>query len=160
MDNEGRTLFRFEYINDVDGETYVDWVWLHPGEIADYKSDMQTVKVRPATADEESLYDEAYADGYSIAALMEFESKYDGITFRLELPGGDLSAEFKQTKMFECAICAKHKDFDTEVATANGLYLGEVKDDKLWHVCFECAMIEVELDGIEVDFTEEGEAGS
>lgn len=160
MENKDNQLFRFEYLDDIDNEIYVDWVWLHPAEIADYKANYQTIKVRPATDDEVDLYNEAYADGYGIAALAEFESQYDGITYRLELPEGKHSTEFRQTKMFQCAICEKHKDFDTEVATANGLYLGEIKNEKLWHVCFDCAALQVALDGIEIDFTEEGEADS
>ena len=159
MDHDDKILFRFEYFDDIDQQTYVDWVWLNPGEIADYKSNYQTIKVRPATADEESLYEEAYADGYGMAAVLEFESKYDGVTFRVEL-GEDGKLDFDSKKMFQCAMCDKHKDFETEVATANGLYLGEVKEDKLWHVCYECAMLQIEVEGISFEFEEEGEADS
>lgn len=159
IENDDKTLFRFEYFDEIDQQNYVDWVWLNPGEIADYKSNYQTIKVRPATADEENLYEEAYADGYGIAALMEFESKYDGITFRVEL-GEDGNLDFDSKKMFQCAMCDKHKDFETEVATANGLYLGEIKDDKLWHICYECAMVQIEVEGIAIEYTEEGEADS
>lgn len=158
-EHEEKSLFRFQYVED--GERYVDWVWLTLEDLVSYKTNHGTdIHVRPATPDETDLYEEAYADGYGVAALMEFESQYDGVTYRLELPEGRNSIEFSQKKMFECAICGKHKDFDEEVATANGLYLGEVKDNKLWHVCFDCASIQVALDGIDVEFTEEGEADS
>lgn len=159
MDHDGRILYRFEYFEPEDNETYVDWIWLDALELNNYKSEYNTVKVRPATNDEVDLYEEAYADGYGIAAVMEFESKYDGITFRVELDD-DGKLDFQSKKMFQCAMCDKHKDFDTEVATANGLYLGEIKDDKLWHVCYECAMVQVEVEGIEIEYTEEGEADS
>ena len=158
MDRDSKILYRFEYFEPEDNETYVDWVWLGPLELNYYKSDYQTIKVRPATPDENDLYEEAYADGYGMAAMLEFEDRYDGITFRVELKDGDL--DMKGAKMFECALCNKHKDFETEVATANGLYLGEIKNDKLWHVCYECAMLQVEVEGISVEFTEEGEADS
>lgn len=154
---EEKSLFRFQYVEE--DETYVDWVWLTIEELVDYKSNHgKDIHVRPATPDETDLYEEAYADGYGVAALMEFESQYDGVTYRLELPEGCNSIEFSQKKMFECAICGKHKDFDTEVATANGLYLGEVKENKLWHVCFDCATLQVQLDTIQIDYTEEGDS--
>lgn len=138
MDHEERTLFRFEYYEPEDDATYIEWVWLKEEELRHYRSTYQTIKVRPATEDETDLYEEAYADGYGIAAMMEFESQYDGITFRVEVnKDGDL--DFDGKKMFECAICEKHKDFEEEVGVAGGLYLGEVKDDKLWHVCYDCA---------------------
>lgn len=138
MDEDNRILYRFEYYEPEDDETYVDWVWLDHAELNDYKSGYNTVKFRPATEDECDLYEEAYADGYGIAAVMEFQSKYDGVTFRVELDeNGEI--DFQSKKMFECAVCEKHKDFETEVGMAAGLYLGEVKDDKLWHVCYDCA---------------------
>jgi len=148
MDNEGRTLFRFEYYEPEDQATYVEWVWLKEEELKDYRSSYQTIKVRPATTDEEDLYEEAYADGYGVAAMMEFESTYDGVTFRVEMgEDGELNMDGK--KMFECAICSKHKDFEDDVAMTAGLFLGELKDDKLWHVCYDCAANAAMLKGIE-----------
>lgn len=138
MDNEGRTLFRFEYYEPEDQQTYVEWVWLKEEELKDYRASYQTIKVRPATADESDLYDEAYADGYGVAAMMEFESQYDGVTFRVEM-GEDGELDFNGKKMFQCGVCDKHKDFEDDVAMTAGLFLGEVKDDKLWHVCYDCA---------------------
>jgi hypothetical protein len=138
MDHDGRILYRFEYYEPEDQQNYVDWIWLNPLELNNYKSEYNTIKVRPATDDESDLYEEAYADGYGMAAMMEFESQYDGVTFRLEL-GEDGNLKIDGTKMFQCAICEGHKDFDSEVGMTAGLYLGEVKDDKLWHVCYDCA---------------------
>jgi len=148
MTEENRILYRFEYYEPEDNETYVDWVWLNPLELNDYRSGYTTIKVRPASEDECDLYEEAYADGYGIAAMMEFESSYDGITFRVEMgEDGELNMDGK--KMFECAICSNHKDFEDDVAMTAGLYLGEVKDDKLWHVCYVCAQNAVMLKSIE-----------
>ena len=148
MTEENRILYRFEYYEPEDNETYVDWVWLNPLELNDYRSGYTTIKVRPASEDECDLYEEAYADGYGIAAMMEFESSYDGITFRVEMgEDGELNMDGK--KMFECAICSKHKDFEDDVAMTAGLFLGELKDDKLWHVCYDCAANAAMLKGIE-----------
>jgi hypothetical protein len=151
-----RFLYRFEYYEPEDNRTYVDWIWLTHEELKDHKSSYNEVKIRLATEDESDLYNEAYADGYGIAAMMEFESQYDGITFRVEL-GKDGQLDMNGKKMFECAICEKHKDFETEVGTAAGLYLGEVKNDKLWHVCYDCAENAAMLRAIEdsIDDTEE-----
>lgn len=149
-DESEKALYRFEYYEPEDKETYVDWVWLSDSEINDYKSSYGTFKMRPATEEETDLYNEAYADGYGVAAVLEFESQYDGISFRVEL-GEDGLLDVKGTKMFECAICGNHKDFETEVATVGDFYLGMVKDDKLWHLCFDCVMIQQEIDSIEFD---------
>lgn len=131
-----RSLYRFEYYEPEDDFTYVDWVWLDVAEIADYKSGLSNVNVRPATKEESDLYDEAYADGYGVAALIEFDSKYDGVTFRIELTDdGELSTD---KKMFQCAICDEHLDFELRVAAIGEMYLGVIKDDKLWHVCKSC----------------------
>lgn len=150
--DEDRRLYRFEYLEPEDQQTYVDWVWLKDEEIDDYRSGYATIKFRPATTDEENLYDEAYADGYGIAAMMEFEDRYDGITFRVEV-GSDGELDMQGTKMFECGVCGTHKDFDTEVGMVAGLFLGEVKNDKLWHVCYGCAenaaMLKTIEDGME-----------
>ena len=148
MTEENQILYRFEYYEPEDNETYVDWVWLNPLELNDYRSGYTTIKVRPASEDECDLYEEAYADGYGIAAMMEFESSYDGITFRVEMgEDGELNMDGK--KMFECAICSNHKDFEDDVAMTAGLFLGELKDDKLWHVCYDCAANAAMLKGIE-----------
>ena len=157
MDSEERNLYRFEYYEPEDQCNYTDWVWLKDDEISDYRSSYGTVNVRPATSDEEDLYNEAYADGYGIAAMMEFESKYDGVTFRVELgEDGELNVDGK--KMCEGAVCGDHKDFEDEVAMANDLFLGVVKDDKLWHICFGCAMLGSEIGGIEIEDMGEDES--
>ena len=147
-ERDNRSLYRFEYYEPEDNESYVEWVWLKETELKNYRSSYKTIKVRPATYDETELYEEAYADGYGIAAMMEFESSYDGVTFRVEM-GKDGELDMDGKKMFECAVCGKHKDFETEVGMTAGLYLGEVKDDKLWHVCYDCAENAVMLKAIE-----------
>lgn len=155
-DNEERILYRAEY-TDFDNSKTVEWVWLSEDDIVDYRSSYNSVSLRLATEDETLLYDEAYADGYGIAAMLEFKSNYDGVTFRVELDeNGNLN--FEGAKMFECAVCSDHKDFDDEVAMANDLYLGVVKDDKLWHVCYGCAMLGTAIGGIEIENDIEGES--
>lgn len=148
--NEKRTLYKFEYYEPEDDQHYVDWVWLSDLELPNYKPEYSSTKIRKATRDEVDLYEEAYADGYGVAAFMEFESKYDGITFRVELnENGELDMNGK--KMFECASCGNHKDFENEVAMSGDMFLGVLKDDKLWHLCFDCAMIGAEIGNIEIE---------
>lgn len=149
-EEDNRSLYRFEYYEPDDNETYIDWVWLKDDELNEYKSNYTTFKLRPATKDEESLYNEAYADGYGVAAFMEFESKYDGITYRIELDENG-SLDMSGKKMFECAVCQNHKDFEDEVAMANGFYLGTLKDEKLWHICYDCALLQDEIESIKIE---------
>lgn len=145
-----RSLFRFEYYEPEDNRTYVEWVWLTDEELPDYRAESMSVEYRRATEDEVSLYEEAYADGYGVAAMLEFESQYDGITFRVEL-GEDGKLDMNGSKMFQCAICDKHKDFDSEVAMTGDFYMGMVKDDKLWHICYECALMGLEINTIVIE---------
>lgn len=153
-------LYRFEFI-DEDDLASIQWVWLKEHEVDSYWESLRgPVVCRQATQDEEELYEEAYADGYGVAAFLEFESKNDGVTFRVELDQLSGDADFNYTKMFQCAICQKHKDFDEDVATAGGFFLTELKDDILWHVCYDCASLESAVGEIEFEFTEEGEADS
>lgn len=158
--NESRNLYKFEYYEPLDEHTYVDWVWLEPWEVSDYRSSDSSVKYRKATSEEEDLYNEAYADGYGIASVIEFETKYDGVTFRVEL--SEDREDFTYTKMFQCSRCGNHKDFETEVAVANGFFLTELKDKKdvLWHVCYDCAELQLEIERLDFDITEEGKADS
>lgn len=153
-DNENRNLYRFQYYEPEDQCDYVEWVWLTDEELPSYRSSDENLRYRIASIEEQNLYDEAYADGYGVAAYMEFESKYDGITFRVEL-GEDGELDFNGKKMFECAVCTEHKDFDEEVAMANDLFLGVLKDDKLWHVCYDCGLLGSEIGSIEIEVTEE-----
>jgi len=156
INKESANLYRFEYYEPLDEFTYVDWVWLEPIEVSEYRSSAANVKYRKATAEEEELYNEAYADGYGIAALMEFQSNDNGITFRVQL--NEDKQDFTHTKMFKCATCGEHRDFETEVAMVNGFYLTALKgedNDILWHVCYDCAMLELEVDWIDFDNTEE-----
>lgn len=156
-DNENRTLYRFQYWEPEDQCNYVEWVWLTDDEVDKYRSSDLNVTHRRATEEEKDLYNEAYADGYGIAAMMEFESTYDGVTFRVEM-GKDGELDFNGKKMFECAVCANHKDFDDEVAMCNDLYLGVIKDDKLWHVCYDCGLLGTEIGSIEIEITGEDES--
>lgn len=149
-DKENRSLYRFEYYEPEEMQTYIDWVWLEPHEVTDYKSSIQSVSVRKATRDEEDLYNEAYADGYGVAAILEFQSQYDGITFRVERDENDKLDMFNTTKMFQCAICDRHLDFETEVGTISaGFFVGAIRDDKLWHVCYDCGSGANEINWLE-----------
>jgi hypothetical protein len=151
---DDKILFRFEYWEPEDDQWYVEWVWLTGEDIGDYRSSYDKVQVRPATEDEESLYDEAYEDGYAMAALLEFESNDNGITFRVEVgEDGNLA---QGHKMFKCAICEVHKDFETEVATASEYFLTELRGDTLWHVCYSCTELGISVrDAVDEDNTSE-----
>lgn len=142
---EPRSLYRFENYEPLDDETYVNWIWLTDSEYLEYV-DGEVGPHRAATADEAELYNEAYADGYGMAAILEFESGYDGITFRLNL--GE-NKEFDNTKMFQCAVCDRHLDFEDNVANAGGMYLGAIRNEKLWHICYDCARGNAEVEWIE-----------
>lgn len=146
---ENKTLYRCERFEPEDNELYVEWLWLSIKEAEEHVADTNIESVRAATLEETNLYEEAYADGYGIAAMLEFQHTYDGVTFRVEL-GEDGELDFNGKKMFECAVCAQHKDFDEEVATVNDLFLGVLKDDKLWHVCYSCGLIGTEIGSIEI----------
>lgn len=149
FDDDGQKhLYRVEYYEPEDARSYNDWVWLELSEVSEYRSDYKYVKVRRATPDEEELYEEAYEDGYSVAMIMEMRSVENGVTFRVEIgDDGGLSAGHK---MFRCSICDKHKDFDKEIAVANGYYLTRLIEDVLWHICYDCASLSAEIDEIEL----------
>mgnify|MGYP006085343799 CR=1 FL=1 len=157
-ESENRHLYRFEFYEPEDRDTYVEWVWLKTSEISGYRAEYTTLQFRPASRHESDLYEEAYEDGYSIAAMLEYEDKFDGVTFRIEVDDkGDLA---QGRKMFQCSVCDKHKDFDDEVGAVNGFYLTELRGEVLWHICYECATIAVVMEGLDIDITEEGEASS
>lgn len=149
-DDNKKNLYKVDYYEPEDGRSYNDWVWLELHEVAEYRSEYKYVKVRRATEDEEELYEEAYEDGYSIAMVMEMRSVDNGVTFRVEIDGdGGLSAGHK---MFKCAICDKHKDFDGGVAIVNGYYLTKLIEDVLWHVCYDCAALSAEIDEVDLGY--------
>ena len=138
-----RSLYKVEYVDE--GSIYVDWVWATEIEVSQlFPSYENPSSIRRATSEEADLYEEAYADGYGVAAMLEFESRDDGITFRIEV-GED--GELKNgKKMFECGVCAEHKDYEKEAAFASGFYVSVAKDDILWHVCMNCAFSRLERD--------------
>jgi hypothetical protein len=158
-EHDHTSLFRFEYFESEDNATYVNWLWLkEKEELSSHPATYKHIKIRAATEEEQELYEEAYADGYGIAALLEFESRNDGVTFRVEL---DKAGELSQgRKMFQCSVCDKHKDFDDEVGAVNGFYLTELRGESLWHICYDCATIAVVMEGLDIGTTEEGEADS
>lgn len=136
-------LYRMEVLEE--DRTVVEWNWLTNYELESYIASRAWVDYRKATKEEEELYDEAYRDGYDVASLKSIEDTFDGITFRMD---GFETGEIKTTKMFQCAVCDQHKDFEDEVATAGAMYLGVVKDDKLWHLCYDCAIGNADVDWI------------
>lgn len=147
-ENEDKTplqLYKITYLDE--GVKYSDWRWLsieEASDLANLPSRGEVESFREATADEADLYDEAYNDGYGIAMIQEFQSCDNGVTFRVEMDEENRGF-FTTQKMFKCGICEKHKDFEEEVASANGLFLSVDKGDMLWHVCFGCAVLEVEV---------------
>jgi len=143
-----------EYLDE--GTRIVDWLWLTEYELENYLEDRAQAAgliYRAATSEEEELYDEAYRDGYEVAALTGVENAYDGITFRMD--GIDEDGDIKTTKMFQCAECDRNLDFNEEVGTSGEMFLGVLKDDKLWHICYGCAMLQMEIQNIEVELKTE-----
>jgi len=160
FDDNDRVLYRVEYYEPLDETFYVNWVWLKLEEMDDYLSEFSgSPKVRRATEEESDIYQEAYADGYSIAAYMEYQAQYDGITFRVEI-GEDGKLNMRSKKMFQCAVCDRHLDFEESVSSAGGMYLGAVRDDKLWHICYDCAQGRAEVEWIEQGWVWDDDSGS
>lgn len=157
-EKEKRSLYRFEYYEPANGEFYIDWLWLEDSEVLPYATDNDAI-FRPATKDEEGLYNEAYADGYAASAIAEFSSTYDGITYSVEF-NNSLESGFSTKKVFQCAICDNHLDFEEKVACAGGMYLGAIRDDKLWHVCHDCAQGNAEIDWIDQGWVWDDDSGS
>lgn len=136
-------LYRMEVLEE--DRTVVEWNWLTNYELESYIASRAWVDYRKATKEEEELYDEAYRDGYDVASLKYIEDTFDGVTFRVD--SFDIDG-MKTTKMFQCAVCDQHKDFSDEVATAGAMYLGVLKDEKLWHLCYDCAVGNADVDWI------------
>lgn len=138
-------LYRMEYLDN--GVRIVDWLWLTELELDSRLEDLAQVAgliYRAATSEEEELYDEAYRDGYEVAYISEIHDRYDGITFRVDKFDAE-NGDLQTTKMFECASCEKHRDFENEVGMSSGMYLAAIKNDKLWHLCYECAQGNAEI---------------
>jgi hypothetical protein len=152
--NEELRLYRFEYLQEEIA--VIEWVWLKSGEANSYFDNhwsmITGVSFRVASQDEEDLYNEAFNDGYMLATVEENRQNDNGITFRLN---SFTEEGMDTTKMFECVRCNKHKDFEGEVAMVNGLYLSEAKEDILWHVCYDCVMLQTEIESIEFYSKEE-----
>ena len=147
-EEEKVSLYRCEYFDSDNDEFIVSWMWLKEEEVAPYVDSLSAV-FRQATKDEEDLYNEAYADGYSNAALKDFESKYDGITFRVEFDENGNLITMNGKKMFQCAVCDRTFDFEEFVASAGGMYLGAIRNENLWHICYDCAQGRAEVEWIE-----------
>ncbi len=156
--NEGLTLYKFETIEE-DGFNRVDWIWVEDGEISNYLS--SGTVYREATKEEVYLYDEAFSYGKMLGTVETSYLNHNGVVFRID-GLGDFSLEegLKTVKVFTCARCENAKDFESDVATVNGLYLTELKDDVLWHVCYDCVVLQTDIESIEFDFGQEGEATS
>ena len=147
-------LYRFEYL--IDNSRRVDWVWLQPGEVQAFLDDLEGASIiyRQASSEEEELYDEAYNDGYGVAMAEESFNNSNGVVFRVEGIESLDTSSISTVKMFKCVRCDNYKDFETEVATTNGLYLSESKEDILWHVCYDCVMLQSEIESIKFDPTD------
>lgn len=147
-------LYRFEYL--IDNSRRVDWVWLQPGEVQAFLDDLEGASIiyRQASSEEEELYDEAYNDGYGVAMAEESFNNSNGVVFRVEGIESLDPSLISAVKMFKCVRCDNYKDFETEVATTNGLYLSESKEDILWHVCYDCVMLQSEIESIKFDPTD------
>lgn len=136
MTEDARRLYKLEYVDE--GTTYSEWLWIDRKEITAVLNSYNKASIRIATEEETEIYEEAYRDGYDTSSVLEYEARYDGVSFRIEVDEyGELLEEGK--KMFQCAVCDEHKDFLDEVATASGFYVAMSKNHVLWHVCFTCA---------------------
>lgn len=145
---EKQSLYKCEYY-DLDDEQFVtSWVWLKDHEVIPYIEKTASI-FRPATKDEEDLYYEAYSDGYSMAALKEHEARYDGITFSVEFDENGNLITMNGKKMFQCAVCDRTLNFEENVASAGGMYLGAIRNENLWHVCYDCAQGRAEVEWID-----------
>lgn len=152
--NEGLTLYKFETLEE-DGFNRVDWIWIDEAELADHLS--SGTIYREATEEEVYLYEEAFSYGKMLGTVETSYLNHNGVMFRVDGLGGDDSLDgLKTVKVFTCARCENPKEFDSEVATSHGLYLTELKDNVLWHVCYDCVMLQTEIESIELDPTEEG----
>ncbi len=152
--NEGLTLYKFETLEE-DGFNRVDWIWIDEAELAGHLS--SGTIYREATEEEVYLYEEAFSYGKMIGTVESSYLNHNGVMFRVDGLGGDDSLDgLKTVKVFTCARCENPKEFDSEVATSHGLYLTELKDNVLWHVCYDCVMLQTEIESIELDSTEEG----
>lgn len=156
--NENVTLYKFETLES-DGFNRVDWIWVEDGEIANYLS--SGTIYREATEEEVYLYEEAFSYGKMLGTVETSYLNHNGVMFRVDGLGGvDPLESMKTVKIFTCARCDKEKEFDSNVATVNELYLTELKDDVLWHVCYDCVVLQTDIESIEFDFGQEGEATS
>lgn len=137
-------LYKVTYVDD--NANYSNWTWMtieEASDVANLPTLGEIESFREATTEETELYDDAYNDGYGIATIEEFQSCNNGVTFCLNFDNAT-EGMFTTKKMFECGICGEDKDFESGVASANGLFLSVNVDDMLWHVCFNCAVEEVE----------------
>lgn len=158
INNEGLTLYKFETIEE-DGYNRVDWLWVDNDELSNYLS--SATIYREATEEEVYLYEEAFSYGKMLGTVETSYLNHNGVMFRIDGLGGfSLEEDLKTVKVFTCARCENQKEFDSDVATVNGLYLTELKDDVLWHVCYDCVVLQTEIESIEFDFGQEGEATS
>lgn len=157
--DDNSTLYKFETLEE-DGFNRVDWIWVGEGELANYLS--SGTIYREATEEEVYLYEEAFSYGKMLGTVETSYLNHNGVVFRID-GLGDFSEEeegLKTVKVFTCSRCENPKEFDSDVATVNGLYLTELKDDVLWHVCYDCVVLQTEIESIEFDFGQEGEATS
>jgi len=151
--NEGLTLYKFETLEE-DGFNRVDWIWIDEAELTDHLN--SGTIYREATEEEVYLYEEAFSYGKMLGTVETSYLNHNGVMFRVDGLGGDyLQDGLKTVKVFTCARCENPKEFDSEVATSHGLYLTELKDNVLWHVCYDCVMLQTEIESIEFNSKEE-----
>lgn len=151
--NEGLTLYKFETIEE-DGFNRVDWSWIDEAELTDHLS--SGTIYREATEEEIYLYEEAFSYGKMLGTVESSYLNHNGVVFRIDgLGEGSLEGDLKTVKVFTCARCDNQKEFDSDVATSHGMYLTELKDNVLWHVCYDCVMLQTEIESIEFNSKEE-----
>lgn len=139
-------LYRFTYWEEPTSPPSVEWVF--GGSDRDmekhgsmYKDMAFHYEYRRATPDESAAYDEGFTEASALADATSRMQNWNGVTFRIDRFTED---NLETTKIFECAKCGKHKEFEAEAATIGEYYIctpsPRERNESLWHVCRECAI--------------------
>ena len=147
LENEAPlTLFRFSYWEEPTSPPVIDWVFGHTKrDIEKYARSYQEIafhyEYRKATEDEAMAYDEGFSEATALADATSRMQNWNGVTFKIEKFTED---GIETTKIFECAKCGKHKEFEAEAASIGEYFIctpSPRKDNEsLWHVCRGCAV--------------------
>lgn len=140
-EDKNLALYRVEY-NYMD-EHMLDWMWLESIDDISYLTtdeDVKDLTWRPATDDEVSIYDSAFADGHGLAMVESRMERSNEVYFEITNMNINEDGRLDTRKIFTCGVCEKTSlDFDTRAAKTGEFYVTKDIDSILWHVCIECA---------------------